>query len=70
MEWQWKLISEQCTGCGICADLCPHEAIAMTVEMACPEPVLSKCVGCMICVGECPFDAIEVREVSLASEPS
>ena len=67
MGWEWKLIKRECTGCGICADVCPHAAIEMTREVAYPEPVLLKCVGCMVCVEECPFHAIEVHELSSAS---
>jgi Pyruvate/2-oxoacid:ferredoxin oxidoreductase delta subunit len=66
MDAEWGLINRECTGCGICADVCPHDAINMTREMAYPEPVPSLCVGCMICVDQCPFDAIQVTE--LASE--
>ena len=62
MEWEWRLIQQECTGCGICADVCPHDAINMGREMAYPEPVPAQCVGCMLCVEQCPFDAIEVKE--------
>ena len=62
MEWQWTLIARDCPGCGICADLCPHDAIAMTREMAYPRPGPSACIGCMVCVDQCPFDAIEVKK--------
>ena len=68
MDWQWKLIVGQCTGCGVCADVCPHAAIAMTREMAYPEAVPQACTGCMICIAQCPFDAIEVSESSPGCE--
>jgi Pyruvate/2-oxoacid:ferredoxin oxidoreductase delta subunit len=61
MDWDWNLIQPQCTGCGICADLCPDAAIRLTRAMAYPEGVPGKCMGCGICVTECPFAAIEVR---------
>ena len=63
MDWEWKLLRQDCTGCGICADVCPHDAIRMTRQMAYPAPVLYRCVGCMDCVQQCPFAAIEVREL-------
>lgn len=56
----WKLIRENCTGCGICADVCDFDAINMTPEMAYPEPVPDACTGCLDCQEECPFDAIVV----------
>jgi Pyruvate/2-oxoacid:ferredoxin oxidoreductase delta subunit len=68
MEWEWILIEQNCPGCGICADVCPHDAIAMTRETAYPEPVPSACVGCMICVAQCPFDAIEVNEAGAVTK--
>ena len=68
MQWEWILVGQNCTGCGICADVCPHDAIAMTREMAYPEAVPLACIGCMICVAQCPFDAIEVNEASAVPE--
>jgi coenzyme F420 hydrogenase subunit beta len=68
MEWEWKLITEECTGCGICADVCRDEAIQLTREMAYPEPVPLACTGCLDCVAQCPFEAIEVFESSTAAE--
>ena len=65
MDWKWKLISEECTGCGICADVCPHDAIRLTREMAYPEPVPLACVGCMDCLAQCPFAAIEVVQTTV-----
>jgi len=62
MGWQWKLVTEACTGCGICFDVCPEAAIRMTREMAYPRSVEGRCIGCLECVQECPFDAIEVNE--------
>ncbi len=64
MESELKLIREQCTGCGICADLCPSEAIEMTREMAYPEFIPDLCILCLTCVEECPFEAIELEEIS------
>ena len=66
MDWQWRLIPGNCTGCGICADVCPHAAIAMPREAAYPAPVEGRCVGCMDCLPQCPFDAIEVCQAAAA----
>lgn len=60
MDWTWVLSEGECTGCGICADLCPYDAIAMPPEQAYPSRVEGACTGCMVCVEECPFDAIVV----------
>lgn len=64
MQWQWELIGQECIGCGVCADICPHAAIAMTRDMPYPTAVPQKCVGCMECVEQCPVDAIAVRETA------
>jgi ferredoxin len=69
LEWKWKLIEQNCTGCGICEDVCPHDAIQMTRQMAYPEAIVPRCVGCMACVQECPFDAVQVDQATVAPEP-
>jgi len=66
MSWEWKLVPDSCTGCGICVDVCPSDALEMTREMPYSEPRPGRCDGCMTCVNECPFDAIEVNETAEA----
>ena len=63
-DWEWELIRRECTGCGICVDVCPHAALTMPRELAYPEPVPQACVGCLDCVQECPVDAIVVRPLA------
>ena len=46
---------EECTCCGICADVCPERAIAV-FDVAEVDP--EKCTGCGLCVEECPNNAI------------
>lgn len=60
MVWLWTLKESECTGCGICGDLCPHGAIHMPSEAAYPAGLKDRCTGCMDCVEECPFEAIVV----------
>ncbi len=64
MNWEWKLIDQNCTGCGICVDVCSLGALEMTVEMAYPRSVPGKCEGCRDCIEECPFDAIELVKLT------
>jgi predicted Fe-Mo cluster-binding NifX family protein/ferredoxin len=47
--------SEKCTGCGICADVCPAGAIEVN-ELAVVNA--EACTGCVACVLECPNEAI------------
>jgi formate hydrogenlyase subunit 6/NADH:ubiquinone oxidoreductase subunit I len=48
---------EACTGCGVCVDVCPVEAIIMENEKA---SITDECSECGVCVDECPSDAISL----------
>ncbi len=52
-----KVDKEQCTGCGICVNACPQEAISLN-DIAKIDP--EKCTDCGTGVEECPNDAISV----------
>jgi MinD superfamily P-loop ATPase len=46
-----------CTGCGICQDLCRFGAISNTVDMFSIDSI--SCEGCGVCVRFCPEGAID-----------
>jgi len=46
-----------CTGCGICQDLCRFGAISSTVDMFSIDSI--SCEGCGVCVRFCPEGAID-----------
>ena len=65
------LNSEVCTGCGICVEACPEEAIALglvgatrrgAVAYAAPVDIDEvKCSYCGVCVIMCPFNALTLK---------
>jgi len=72
---------ELCTGCGLCAQVCPYGAIlANSKTKAIAQVMEAKCAGCGTCAAECRFDAITMRhfpdaammaqvEAALAEDP-
>ena len=50
---------KKCTGCGLCEDACPVDAIEVKEEKAF---VSDDCVECGVCVDECPNKAITLPE--------
>ncbi len=53
--------SETCVACGLCARVCPYNAISIDKEKKEAEVVEAACAGCGTCGAECPRDAIEMR---------
>ncbi len=47
-----------CTGCGLCMEECPVEAIKLEDEIA---VVSDDCIECGICTDVCPVGAISLE---------
>ena len=49
-------VKEECTGCGMCANICPKQAITMIEdEYGFVYPIINdKCIKCGICSKKCP----------------
>jgi len=52
-----KVDKEKCTGCGICVDACPVEAIKIENDKA---VISDDCTECGACENECPNNAISL----------
>ena len=49
---------KKCTGCGICAENCPANAIDIKNNIA--HINSEKCVGCAMCISVCPQKAVQI----------
>jgi len=56
-----RLIVENCTVCGLCARVCPYNAISVDKEMKRTEVIEAACAGCGTCGAECLFSALTMR---------
>ena len=59
-----RLIEENCTFCGLCARVCPYNAIIIEKETKRVEFIEAACGGCGTCAAECPLNAIKMRHFS------
>ena len=50
------VISDACTKCGSCVEVCPSEAISEGDKQYVIDA--DACVDCGLCADECPVDAI------------
>jgi heterodisulfide reductase subunit A len=54
-------IAENCRVCGLCALVCPYNAISVDKDKKRVDIVEAACAGCGTCGAECQFDALHMR---------
>ena len=60
-----QILTEHCTACGRCAEVCPYNAIVVDAKKKVPAVVnTAACAGCGTCAAECPFGAIDMNHFS------
>jgi heterodisulfide reductase subunit A-like polyferredoxin len=59
--------ADLCTGCGLCAEFCQFEAIAVNNGHATLD--VAACMGCGVCVSKCPQEALSLLRDSSRGEP-
>jgi len=53
---------DKCTSCGVCARVCPYNAITVDVKAKTGAHIVAAaCAGCGTCAAECKFDAITMQ---------
>ncbi len=52
---------EKCKVCGLCAGVCPYNAIIVDKEKKLVEVIEAACAGCGTCGAECQFEALHMR---------
>jgi NAD-dependent dihydropyrimidine dehydrogenase PreA subunit len=62
-DYKWlPVVSDYCTGCGKCVEICPHECLGLVWEFATLQRA-EDCVSEGDCVEVCPHEGIRMEWV-------
>ena len=63
-----QIIAEKCTGCGVCVEACPNDALQVVDGLAVLEQ--AACTQCQACIDACPEGAITAVDMPIiVAEP-
>ncbi|MCJ7745457.1 MAG: 4Fe-4S binding protein [Actinobacteria bacterium] len=51
---------DECTGCGLCVDVCEQEVLDLSDDIAIISN-MDACIGCGDCMEECPVEGITME---------
>lgn len=60
------LSEEECTGCGLCVNICPTKAIEWKMNYTSffyPKIIKEKCINCGLCLSSCKKETKELKEI-------
>ena len=55
--------ADACSGCGLCGEICPMEAVTITDGIA--AVMENRCIGCGVCASRCPQGSIQMKKTGL-----
>jgi len=55
-----RINEELCSGCGVCLNLCPYNALERDPQTGLSKVVEELCQGCGACVAGCPSNALDL----------
>jgi electron transport complex protein RnfB len=62
-----NLSTDTCTGCGMCEDRCPMDAIRLEDGVAVMD--MKRCIGCGLCVSTCPTNSCKLVRKKKSLQP-
>ncbi len=55
-----RVLEPRCTGCGLCVEVCPYNALELDAEKGVAKVSAAVCKGCGLCAAACRPGAIDL----------